>query len=187
MELVRETLTRGDTSSRARVDGAARARRARRRARILVRTRQPFEHHGGGRVMNCSQSLVVAAFAAATCGVVTPSLAQVGKSVTIVDANVATEQQLCAIPQLVPALVKSILARRPFPSITELDALLSQALAQEPRAAVYGRLFVHLNLNGNARANPADPERRAADRAANSGVPPLQGAGTVSPRDRQVC
>jgi DNA uptake protein ComE-like DNA-binding protein len=77
--------------------------------------------------------------------------AQVGKAVTIVDANAATEQQLSAIPQLTPALVKSVLARRPFPSITELDALLGQTLSADQRAAVYGRLFVHLNLNTATR------------------------------------
>ncbi len=73
--------------------------------------------------------------------------AQVGRSVTIVDANAATEQQLSAIPQLTPSLVAAIVDRRPFPSISELDALLGQTLSQEQRTAVYGRLFVHLNLN----------------------------------------
>jgi DNA uptake protein ComE-like DNA-binding protein len=80
-----------------------------------------------------------------------PATAQVGKSVTIVDANIATEQQLSAIPQLTPAIVKNILSRRPFPSITELDALLGQTLSPEQRTAVYGRLFVHLNLNTATR------------------------------------
>jgi DNA uptake protein ComE-like DNA-binding protein len=80
-----------------------------------------------------------------------PAAAQVGKSVTIVDANAATEPQLAAIPQLTPAVVKTIVARRPFPSITELDALLGQTLSPEQRMAVYGRLFVHLNLNTATR------------------------------------
>jgi DNA uptake protein ComE-like DNA-binding protein len=80
-----------------------------------------------------------------------PAFAQVGRSVSIVDANIATETQLTAIPQLTPALVKGILDRRPFPSITELDALLAPTLSQEQRMAVYGRLFVHLNLNTATR------------------------------------
>jgi DNA uptake protein ComE-like DNA-binding protein len=80
-----------------------------------------------------------------------PASAQVGKSVTIVDANIATEQQLSAIPQLTPVLVKGIMDRRPFPSITELDAFLGQTLSPEQRTAVYGRLFVHLNLNTATR------------------------------------
>jgi DNA uptake protein ComE-like DNA-binding protein len=102
--------------------------------------------------MKCSQLLVTTALAGVLLAVAPASTsAQVGKSVTIVDANAATEQQLAAIPQLTPALVKGILARRPFPSITELDALLGQTLSPEQRTAVYGRLFVHLNLNTATR------------------------------------
>ena len=103
--------------------------------------------------MNCMKSLTAAALAAATWLAIAaaPVSAQVGKPITIVDANVATEQQLSAIPQLTPALVKSILASRPFPTITELDGLLGKTLSAEQRAAVYGRLFVHLNLNTATR------------------------------------
>ena len=103
--------------------------------------------------MNRTLSLVTAVLTTTTllAVVVPPAAAQVGKSVTIVDANAATEQQLSAIPQLTPALVKSILARRPFQTITELDALLGPTLSQEQRTAVYGRLFVHLNLNTATR------------------------------------
>ena len=101
--------------------------------------------------MNRSQ--LVATALATSFLVVAGSIAsaQVGKSVTIVDANAATEQQLSAIPQLTPAIVKNIMSRRPFPSITELDALLGQTLSAEQRTAVYGRLFVHLNLNTATR------------------------------------
>ena len=80
-----------------------------------------------------------------------PALAQVGKPVTIVDANFATEKELAAMPHLNAAAVKAILDRRPFPSITELDALLSKALKREQLTELYGRLFVHLNLNTATR------------------------------------
>ena len=102
--------------------------------------------------MNRSQLVAAAVAALSFLGVAPlPAAAQVGKSVTIVDANIATERQLTAIPQLTPAIVKNILSRRPFPSITELDALLGQTLSAEQRTAVYGRLFVHLNLNTATR------------------------------------
>jgi DNA uptake protein ComE-like DNA-binding protein len=102
--------------------------------------------------MNLSQALVTAALTTAAClACAFPALAQVGKPVTIVDANIATEQQLAAIPQLSPAIVKNVLARRPFPSITEFDALLGQTLSPQQRAAAYGRVFVHLNLNTATR------------------------------------
>ena len=94
------------------------------------------------------RQMAVGLIAGSLVGLVSlPAGAQVGKPVTIVDANAATEQQLAAIPQLTPALVKGIVSRRPFASITELDALLGQTLSAEQRTAVYSRLFVHLNLN----------------------------------------
>ena len=77
--------------------------------------------------------------------------AQVGKSVTIVDANFATEKELTAMPHLTAATVKTILDRRPFASISDLDALLSQSLKREQITELYGRLFVHLNLNTATR------------------------------------
>lgn len=80
-----------------------------------------------------------------------PALAQVGKSVTIVDANIASEKELAAMPHLNPALVKAIVDARPFPSITELDAVLSKSLKREQITELYGRLFVHLNLNTATR------------------------------------
>jgi DNA uptake protein ComE-like DNA-binding protein len=73
--------------------------------------------------------------------------AQVGKSVGIVDANVATEAELTAMPNMTPALAKAIIAARTFPSITELDALLAKTLQRPQITELYGRLFVHLNLN----------------------------------------
>ena len=80
-----------------------------------------------------------------------PARAQVGKSVTIVDANIASDKELAALPHVSAGLVKSILDRRPFPSITELDALLSPTLSRQQLTELYGRLFVHLNLNTATR------------------------------------
>ena len=80
---------------------------------------------------------VVAALAALTSATIPAGVpvhlgAQVGKSVTIVDANIASEKELTGLPHLTPALVKSVIGARPFPSITELDALLG-ALARRRR------------------------------------------------------
>ena len=79
------------------------------------------------------------------------AFAQVGKPVTIVDANFATEKELSALPNMTPALVKDVLAARPFPSITELDALLAKSMQRPQITELYGRLFVHLNLNTATR------------------------------------
>jgi DNA uptake protein ComE-like DNA-binding protein len=85
-------------------------------------------------------------------GVPEPLLAQVGKPVTVVDANIATEKELAGMPHLTPALMKGIMDRRPFPSITELDAFLSASLNRAQLTELYGKLFVHLNLNSATSA-----------------------------------
>jgi DNA uptake protein ComE-like DNA-binding protein len=80
-----------------------------------------------------------------------PASAQVGKSVTIVDANVASDKELTAMPHLNAALVKGIVERRPFATITALDTFLGESLSRAQRTELYRRLFVHLNLNTATR------------------------------------
>ncbi|MBV6521996.1 MAG: hypothetical protein MNPFHGCM_02140 [Gemmatimonadaceae bacterium] len=77
--------------------------------------------------------------------------AQVGKSVGVMDANVASEKDLLAVPHLTPALVKQIVEKRPFSSVLELNALLSPTLSKEQLTAVYGKIFVHINLNSASK------------------------------------
>jgi DNA uptake protein ComE-like DNA-binding protein len=78
----------------------------------------------------------------------TPAAAQVGKSLGVVDANTAPEKDLLAMPHMTPAIVKGLLEKRPFASITDLNAyLLSQKLTQEQANEFYGKAFVHINLN----------------------------------------
>jgi DNA uptake protein ComE-like DNA-binding protein len=78
----------------------------------------------------------------------TSALAQVGQSLGVVDANTATEQVLLTAPSMTPAIVKALVAARPFGSIIELNKfLLGQKLTQEQANAFYGKAFVHVNLN----------------------------------------
>jgi DNA uptake protein ComE-like DNA-binding protein len=74
--------------------------------------------------------------------------AQVGKSLGVVDANTATEAELAAAPSMSPAIVKNLIARRPFMSPVDLNTfLLGEKLTQEQANAFYGKVFVHINLN----------------------------------------
>ena len=78
----------------------------------------------------------------------TPAAAQVGKPLGVVDANTAPEKDLLAMPHMTAAIVKGLLEKRPFASITDLNAyLLSQKLTQEQANEFYGKAFVHINLN----------------------------------------
>ena len=76
---------------------------------------------------------------------------QVGKPVTIVDANAVKEADLAKLPHMTPALAKQVIAKRPFKTVLDLDAVLS-SLSKEQRAELYVKLFVPINLNTAADA-----------------------------------
>ena len=97
---------------------------------------------------------ILAAFAltVAVAGYAQSAFAQVGKPVTIVDANTITEADLAKLPGMTPALAKNLVAKRPFLSITTLDQFLTGAgLSREQITALYGRIFINVNLNSASR------------------------------------
>lgn len=73
--------------------------------------------------------------------------AQAGRRADLLDVNTASGKQLLSAPGLSPALVKTIVERRPFLAMTDLDALLGQSLSREQRSDVYRRLFLQIDLN----------------------------------------
>jgi len=74
--------------------------------------------------------------------------AQVGKSLGVVGTNNKTEKDLLTFPHMTPAIVKAIVAQRPFVSITQLHTfLLGQKLTPEQATDFYRKAFVHVNLN----------------------------------------
>jgi DNA uptake protein ComE-like DNA-binding protein len=89
---------------------------------------------------------VLLTIAALSMAALAPMEAQVGKSLGLLDANRATEQELMGVPHMNAALVKAVLDKRPFANVSELAAVLSPLTPQQ-RTEVYGKLFVHLNLN----------------------------------------
>lgn len=86
-------------------------------------------------------AMVIAAFAMSPAVVES----QVGKT-TLVDPNLATEQQLSALPGMTPALVRSVMEKRPFLTMKDFDAALT-GLNAEQKKTLYGKAFVHINLN----------------------------------------
>jgi DNA uptake protein ComE-like DNA-binding protein len=78
--------------------------------------------------------------------------AQVGKSVTIADANLIPETDLAMLPGVTPAIAKNLVSKRPFASVTALDQFLTSAgLMREQITMLYGRIFVQINLNTGTR------------------------------------
>ena len=87
--------------------------------------------------------LVIAVTVASVAGAAAP---QVGKAVTIVDANAVSAAELAKLPHMNAELAKSIVAKRPFKTIRDLDNALS-ALTKEQRAELYTKVFVPIDLN----------------------------------------
>ena len=76
----------------------------------------------------------------------TSASAQVGKG--LVDFNSAPEKELSGLPNMTPAIVKAIVAARPYPTIVPLNAMLTeQGLTEPQRTELYRRAFIHVNLN----------------------------------------
>ena len=75
---------------------------------------------------------------------------QVGKG--LIDPNVASEAELRALPHMTPAIVTSMIEKRPFLSVLDLNTfLLGQKLTPEQAVEFYRRAFVHVNLNTGTR------------------------------------
>jgi DNA uptake protein ComE-like DNA-binding protein len=83
----------------------------------------------------------------ATLAITSGLSAQVGRQPGMIDPNLATEAELAALPNMNGTLAKAIVAARPFPSMVELNALLSKSLTKDQLTALYGKMFIHLNLN----------------------------------------
>jgi DNA uptake protein ComE-like DNA-binding protein len=72
---------------------------------------------------------------------------QAGRRGDVLDVNTASEKQLLSVPGLTPALVKSVVEKRPLLTVSDLDAQLAQLLSRDQRTEVYRKLFLQINLN----------------------------------------
>ena len=94
-------------------------------------------------------AVVLAALGIVAC-ISTSARAQVGKG--LLDPNVAAEKELVTLPHMTPAIVKAMIDKRPFMSITELNTvLLGQKLTAQQGEDFYRKAFVHVNLNTGTR------------------------------------
>jgi len=88
---------------------------------------------------------IAVALTLAITAAVSPA-AQVGKG--LLDANTAAEKDLLGVPHMNAEIVKAMIGKRPFGSQGEFNTFLSsQGLTPEQLKEVYGKAFVHLNLN----------------------------------------
>jgi len=79
-----------------------------------------------------------------------PVGAQVGKG--LVNPNMAAENELVQLPHMTPAIAQSMIARRPFATVIDLNKfLLEQKLTPEQARDFYRQAFVKINLNTGTR------------------------------------
>ena len=76
-----------------------------------------------------------------------PARAQVGENLGLLNPNLATEQQLAAVPGLDAEAVGALLEARPFLRMADLHAVVAEHVGPEGHEAVYRALFVPIDLN----------------------------------------
>jgi DNA uptake protein ComE-like DNA-binding protein len=79
-----------------------------------------------------------------------PALAQSGS--TLVNPNLASKEELQALPNVDAATAQAIIDGRPYLSAADLDAALAGAMDDEQREALYAKLFRPINLNNASEA-----------------------------------
>ena len=77
-----------------------------------------------------------------------PAHGQVGKAAGLVHVDFATEKELLALPHMNRAIVKSVIAERPFARMASLNSLLAKSLNKQQLSELYGKMFLPINLNG---------------------------------------
>ena len=95
-------------------------------------------------VFRYSTAIVLAAI---VLGIAVTVEAQVGRRQAVLDPNIGSEKELLSLPHMNGTLVKGLLGKRPFLSMTDLDAFLRTSLNDQQRTELYRRMFVALNLN----------------------------------------
>ena len=81
-----------------------------------------------------------------------PAAAQAGPLGGMLDPNLATEQELRAVPHVSADLAKALVAGRPWLSPVALDSLLGRTLSPAQRQEVFRKLWVQVNLNSASKA-----------------------------------
>lgn len=73
--------------------------------------------------------------------------AQLGTQKELLDPNTAKLADIAKLPHFDESMAETLVAKRPFLSMTQLNDHLKGKLNAEQLKEVYGKLFLHLNLN----------------------------------------
>ncbi|HSM59886.1 MAG TPA: hypothetical protein VK849_03770 [Longimicrobiales bacterium] len=76
-----------------------------------------------------------------------PAAGQVGENLGLLNANLASAEELADVPGLGAAALEEIVARRPFLRMADLHAVVSKHVAADALAQVYTAMWVPIDLN----------------------------------------
>ncbi len=77
-----------------------------------------------------------------------PADAQLGRQQGLVEPNVAADSTVAALPHLNADIAAALKAARPILSAVALDSILgSKGLSRAQRTELYGKMFVHVDVN----------------------------------------
>ena len=100
---------------------------------------------------NEGQSVRRSAMLAIVLGVgitgVTTAAAQVGNNMEVLNPNLASVDEMAALPHMNAEIARAIVEHRPHLTMLPLNEMLSQHLSADQLEALYGKLFVPINLN----------------------------------------
>lgn len=94
-----------------------------------------------GRVLQTIAALAL------TLGVASVTQAQVGNNSGVLNPNLASADEMAALPHMTLGLANAIIEHRPHLTMLPLNEMISQHLSDEQRAELYTQLFVPINLN----------------------------------------
>ncbi len=78
---------------------------------------------------------------------VTTAAAQVGNNMEVLNPNLASVDEMAALPHMNAEIARAIVEHRPHLTMLPLNEMLSQHLSADQLEALYGKLFVPINLN----------------------------------------
>jgi hypothetical protein len=77
-----------------------------------------------------------------------PAMAQLGHQHSLYEPNVAADTTLARLPRMTLPIAQALRAARPILSAVTLDSILgSKGLSPAQRRELYGRMFVHVDVN----------------------------------------
>jgi len=94
-----------------------------------------------GQVLQTGAALML------TVGIASVTQAQVGNNSGVLNPNLASADEMAALPHMTLGLANAIIEHRPHLTMVQLNEMLSQHLSDEQRAELYAQLFLPINLN----------------------------------------